>query len=119
MVDHAVTTTTPADLSDLSAVDLLHFPADWNIELTDVDVDTDFAPLTDIRPPAPATDHALPFLPMATDQTSFQLPSMSELFPVYDDVISAWVVGDDAPMFDGFNDLLWNTSNFGQVISVQ
>lgn len=120
------TTTTPADLSDLSAVDLLPFSADWNVELTDVDVNADFSRLTDIHPPVP--DLASIFLPTATDcvandQYGFlaaPLPiTSSELFPVYDDVIGAWAVGDDVPMFDGIDDMMWSTFNMGHAITVQ
>jgi len=118
------TTTTPADLSDLSAIDLLPFPADWNVELTDFDVNADFSPLTDIHPQVPGFGSV--FLPMGTDfvandQSGFfgsQLPISSELFPVYDDVIGAWAVGDDVPMFDDVG-LLWSTPSIGHAISVQ
>ena len=117
---------TPADLSDLSAVDLLHLPADWNMELTDVDVDADFAPLTDVLPPL--TDLGALFPPtgfdfISTDQPGFlgaQLPIMSELFPVYDDVSGACAIGGNgAPMFDGIDDIWWSTSSIGRAISVQ
>lgn len=118
-------TTTPADLSDLSAVDLLHFPADWNVELTDVDVDADFFPFTDIRPSV--TDLGSLFLTTKTDyiansQSDFlgaQLPTMTEPFPVYGDDIGAYTLGDDAPMFDNIDDVLWNTYNIRHAISVQ
>lgn len=121
----ATATTTPADLSDLSTLDLLQFPADWNVELTDVDVDADFSPLTDIRPPI--TDLGSLFLPMgadcvASDQSRFlggQLPTVSELLPVYDDNMWAFAVDDDTPWFDGIEHFLWNTSNMGHAISVQ
>jgi len=116
----SVASATPADLSDLSAVDLLHFPADWNVELTDVDVSADFSPLTDILPSL--TDLESLFPPKMTDQSGFlgaQQPFTSELFPVYDDVIGAYAVGDGPPMFDGFDDIWWNTTNIGHAISVQ
>jgi len=125
----SLTTTTPADLSDLSAVDLLPFPADWSVALADVDVDADFSPLTDARPPPPpppATAADLAswfFLPPATDQsTHLGAPDFSaELFPVCDDVIgSSFPVGDDAPpLFIGVDDVWWNTFNVGHAISVQ
>lgn len=119
------TTTTPADLCDLSAFDLLSFPADWNVELTDVDVDADFSPLTEVRPPA--SDLGYLYLPAATDrvdndQSAYlgaQLPEFWEPFPVYDDVIGTFTFGDDAPMFDGVDDIWWNTFNAGHIISVQ
>jgi len=117
----ATTTTTPADLSDLCAVDLLPFPADWNVELSDVDVDADFSPLTDVRPPP--TDLAWFFPATATsDQSAYlgaQLPDFSELFPVYDDVVGACAVGDEAPMFSGVDDIWWNTFSVGHAISDQ
>jgi len=123
-VTSAMTSTTPADLSDLSSVDLLQFPADWNVQLADVDVDADFSPLTDFHPPV--TDTASLVLPTATDYVANdlsgfvgnQLPATSELFPVYDD-IGAFLVGDNAPVFNWVDDIFWNTSNIGHAISVQ
>ena len=120
---------TPADLSDISAVDLLHFPADWTLQLSDFDVNADFTALTDnIVPPTLTADLALPSLLPPTssthhDQSGFlaapQPPVMSEPFPVYDDVIGAYPVGDVAPMFDVVDDFWWNTSNMAHAISVQ
>jgi len=127
VVDSVASTTTPADLSDLRTVDLLHLPADWNVLLSDVDVDADFAPLPDILPalsdlgslfPPTGIDHVT----LTNDPSGFlgaQLPIMSELFPVYDDVIGTCAVGDGLPMFDGIDDIWWNTFNIAHPISVK
>jgi len=120
----AATTTTPADLSDLSAVDLIHFPVDWNFELADVDVDSDFTPLIDNRPPIPDPGSLImPTGNIADDQFGFlsaQLPpTASELFPVYEDFSATCAVGDEAPVFSGVEDIWWNTYTGGHVISVQ
>ena len=110
--------TTPADLCDLSAVDLLPFPADWSVALSDVDVDADFS---DVRPPLPAAAAEFDWF-FTDDQSStaaFLHDFVPEPFPVYDDVIGT---GDDAPLFDGVDDVWWSAFSVGQhhhAISVQ
>ena len=122
--------TTPADLSDISAVDLLPFSSDWNLHLTDVDVDADFSPLTDIRQPVADVSSHFPSTGtdyIATDQFSFLTAPLSttpELFPVYefpvyDDVIGTCAFGAEAPPLDGIDDFLLNMPNIGHAISVQ
>jgi len=121
----ATATTTPADLSDLGTVDLLHFPADWNVELSDVDVDADFSPLTDVRSSVVDLDSLC--LPFGTECSSDDhagflgapLPTVSDLFPVYDDIFSSYGVGGEAPMFEGGDDMWWSAPNIGHAISVQ
>lgn len=128
VVDSVPAMSTPADLSDLSTVDLLPFPAYWNVELADLDVDADFFPLTDNIRPSLADLGSL-FQQTGTDcfandqscYSGFQLSAVSNSqFPVYDDVFEACAVSDDVAVFDGIEDVWWNTFNTaGHAISVQ
>jgi len=139
---HVDSGMTPADLSDLSAVDLLQLPADWALQLSDdFDVNADFTALTDdtinssLPLPAVSTASFLPQISNHQDhhhQSRFlaaQPAAMSsewewESFPVYDDdVMSSGAyptLGD--MLFDVANDdFWWNASSIGahHAISVQ